>query len=312
MGMESLMNTLKKVLWLNVSSMNQEPIVTGLQKVTKDKFEFETYFYDEGKEAQLHYEGAVDHNIIRKVNSFQPEIIIYSGPAGGKCKPYTETLAWMRDKAKTVCYVLDGGCPEWHPLLQEYQDKNVFDLVANLDGNPEWPKRSKDITLWQVTDEEFFKEKLVKDIRIGFAGGTGSKHRRDMLDVLKKKCDLVIAERFETWGTYKHFADFMKRCQMTVNFPETGSGRAYHLKNRVLEAGFAGVCLFEKKNPVTELYFTPNVDYVQYETLDELVDRINLISPEGIKSKAEHLSLRCWNEYTSDKVWNTILTTLLA
>lgn len=311
------MNSL--ALWLNVSSMNQEPVASGLAAFFKDKkIDFIAYRYDEGKEAQHHYDGEVDHNIIRKVREVNPDIVIYSGPAAGKCLPNIETLealrtkdSWKYSSRKSVGYVLDGGCPDWHPLLEQYKARNVFDVMVNTDGNPHWPKREHDVTVWQTIDERFYEARPIKDIRLGFAGGNGSPHRREALAMLTERCGLQTAERSEAWGSYKQFADFMLRCQMTVNFPETGSGKAFHVKNRVIEAGWAGCCLLEKKNPITALYFEPNVDYIEYETLDGLENIIKNISDSEIAFRAMNLSLKCRELYTPAKAWEQVFSKIL-
>lgn len=307
MGMQSIMGSL--TLWLNVSSMNQEPATTGLSRFCRNqKMDFVAYRYDENKEAQFHYEGEVDHNIQRKVRELQPDIIIYSGPAAGKCKPRLETLKALGESATTIGYVLDGGCPDWHPLLEEYKQNDVFDLMVNTDGNPHWPKRDKDLTTWQPVDESFYQKALDKNIRLGFAGGQGSKHRQEAISRLKEQSGLIVAPRNEAWGSYQEFADFMSRCRITVNFPETGSGKTFHLKNRVIESGYAQCCLFERKNPITELYFEPEIDYMQYETLDDLMRRIDEISEEEIALRACHLAQKCRFEYTAEKLWNKIFS----
>lgn len=308
-GLESIMGSL--ALWLNVSSMNQEPVVSGLKNFFKGKCEFTAYRYDEGKEAQFHYDGEVDHNILRKIRETNPSLVIYSGPAAGKCKPQTETLLTLQLKAKTVGYVLDGGCPEWHPLLQEYKDKNVFDVMVNTDGNPDWPKRVKDITTVQTIDERFYDKRPRQDIRFGFAGGNGSKHRRDAIDFLQVHNNLQLAPRSEEWGSYKQYADFMLRCQMTVNFPETGSGKSFHVKNRVIEAGFASCCLFEKKNPITPLYFAPGQDYIEYETIEELSDIVKNISDGEIAFRAMQLAIKCREWYRPAKLWEEVFARVL-
>lgn len=309
-GLESIMNSL--ALWLNVSSMNQEPVVSGLKHFFKGKCEFVAYRYDEGKEAQFHYDGEVDHNILRKVREVNPSIVIYSGPAAGKCRPSLATLLALReDGRKTIGYVLDGGCPDWHPFLEEYKRENVFDVMVNTDGNPNWPQRENDVTIWQTIDPRFYEERPTKDIRVGFAGGNGSPHRREALALLQKHCGLQLAERSEAWGSYKLFSDFMLRCQITVNFPETGSGRAFHLKNRVIEAGWAGCCLLERKNPITARYFVPGVDYIEYETFDELVDIIKNLSDSEIAFRARALSLKCRELYTPEKAWEQVFSKIL-
>jgi hypothetical protein len=308
-GLESIMGSL--VLYLNVSSMNQEGTVTGLDRFFKGKLDFFAYRYDEGKEAQFHYDGEVDHNIRRKVRELTPDIIIYSGPAAGKCKPTIDTLLFLKERAKTIGYVLDGGCPDWHPVLDEYKSQNVFDLTVNTDGNPNWPKRDIDLTIWQPVDEAFYKTPVPKDIEFGFAGGTGAKHRRESIAWLEDHLSLQVAPRYEQWGTYNKFSEFMLRCKKTVNFPETGSEKSFHLKNRILEAGFAHCALFEKKNPVTPLYFDPENEYFEYNVTQD-ISGIWLDTPEEeFERRARNLHARVHRDYTSTKMWSKVFERFL-
>lgn len=308
---KSLDYSMTKLLFTSVSSMNLEPIVCGLEKAIKPKIDFELYKFDDGKEAQYHYSGEVDHNILRKVQQYKPDVVIYSGPAEGNCLPMNSTFEEIRKNAKTVCLVCDGGCPNWHPLLDVYKRENIFDLVINIDGNHDWPKRSNDLTFWGLIDPSYYAKASKKDIDLGFAGGNGSKHRRDALEKLKRY-GLVVPARSEQWGTYQEYADFMLRCRMVVNFPETGSGKAMHLKYRIIESGLAKCCVFEKSNPVTKRYFTPGEDYVEYEDLDDLEEKIKkaLTNPDDVENKAIALKVKVERKYLPVRAWQEVFNSL--
>lgn len=314
MGLEPIIKSLEysldKLLFTSVSSMNLEPIVTGLQEAAKHKYQFELYKYDHGKEEQHHYEGEVDHSILRKVNDYKPDIIIYSGPAEGKCRPIIDTFLTLKSKAKLINLVCDGGCPNWHPILQQYVLHNAFDLILNVDGNHDWPKRENDLTFPGPIDPRYYSKPKKKTIRFGFAGGCGSSDRQEAVKILKEKCGLVVPERSETWGTYQTYADFMMSCKMVVNFSNTGSGKANHLKYRVIESGLAKVCVLEQANLITKHYFSPGIDYIEYKNLEELIQIANQITDDEIDKKANKLNFAVEKNYTALRTWQTVFDSI--
>lgn len=311
MGLQPIIDSLRcsmKVLFTSVSSMNLEPVVNVLWRTQPDFF---LCRYDHGKEAQYHYDGEVDHNILSKVDEVKPDVIIYSGPAAGKCKPQDSTFAEIKKSARTIALVCDGGCPDWHPILREYAANGLFDRMVNIDGNPNWPSRACDFTFVGLIDPVYYGLEREKTIRFGFAGGDGAKSRRDAISILKEKCGLVIGERSEAWGTYENYAQFMLRTKSVVNFPETGSQKTFHVKYRIIESGLAKCCVFERKNPITELYFEPGKDYVEYETIDDLVEKVNSISDEEMISKAQSLHDKVVSQYGADKAWKKVFESLV-
>lgn len=298
-----------KLLFTSVSSMNLEPIVCGLEKAIKPKIDFQLYRYDEGKEAQYHYDGEVDHNILKRFDSYKPDVVIYSGPAAGKCLPMNDTFAEMRKTAKVIALVCDGGCPNWHPLLQTYKDENLFDLIVNIDGNHDWPRRAHDLTFWGLIDPSYYNKTVEKTVPLGFAGGTGSKHRRDVLERLNR-FRIELPNRNESWGTYQDYADFMLRTRAVINFPQTGSGKTTHLKYRIIESGFARCCVFEQSNPITKRYFDAGRDYVEYESVEHLQMLLEKTTEEEMRVCAKNLFDKVHKNYLPIRAWQTVFDSL--
>lgn len=314
MQLQPIIDSLKhsmKILFTSVSSMNLEPIQSTLDRAKLNfGFDFHLYRFDEGKEAQFHYDGECDHNILRKVEELKPDVIIYSGPAGGKCRPQNDTLISIKRYAKTIGLICDGGCPEWHPILSEYATQNVFDSMVNIDGNPNWPSRPCDHTFVGLIDPAYYGKQLPKTVNFGFCGGDGALSRRQAIEVLKKECGLEVGPRSEDWGTYQNYADFMLKTKCVVNFPETGSQKAFHVKYRVIESALARCCLFERKNPITPLYFEPGKDYVEYESIADLVEKVKSITPDEIAEKAKNLFNKVVIHHSAEVNWAKVFKSL--
>lgn len=298
-----------KVLFTSVSSMNLEPIVTGLESNLSD-MEMLLWKFDKGKEEQHHYEGEVDHVILEAFNSYKPNIVIYSGPAEGKCRPFTSTFLEMKQTAKLINLCCDGACPNWHPLLEKYKAEGCFDLTLNIDGNSEWPKGPKDLTLWGPIDPRFYQHEKEKTIQLGFAGGCGAGERKEITDRLKQSVGLVIPERSESWGTYQKYADFMLSCKSVVNFGKTGSGKAHHLKYRIIEAALAKCAVFEEVNPITRTFLDPGVHYFEYENANHLETLIRTKTDDDLMEVAESLHSRITKYYSCEKFWKKVFEKL--
>ena len=87
----------------------------------------------------------------------------------------------------------------------------------------------------------------------------------------------------------------------------TGSGKAHHVKYRVLEAAMAGCLLFEEENPITPLYFEPGIDYVEYDSIDGLVNQVkNNTWPD----RAHKLRLKAIHKYSAKRFWTKVFAAL--
>lgn len=309
MSLEPIYESLEyamNILFTSVSSMNLEPIVSGLEKEVGKIWLCK---FDKGKEEQHHYVGEVDHEILNSFRTHKPEVVIYSGPAEGKCRPLLPTFHEIRKSAKLVNLVCDGGCPNWHPLLELYNKEDCFDLTVNIDGNDNWPSKSTDLTMPGPIDPRYYNGRDVpKVIPFGFAGGLGGIERRQITERLQRTRQLNIPERSETWGTYQGYADFMLSCKAVLNMGRTGSGKAHHLKYRIIESGLAKCCVFEEVNQITKKYFTAGMDYIEYENIDHL-ERL-LGAEMDLRPYAESLHKKVTTKYTTEIFWKCVFDAL--
>ena len=112
--------------------------------------------------------------------------------------------------------------------------------------------------------------------------------------------------------TYQKCADYISQCRIMPNFPATGSFERMHVKGRVVEVGLAGGLLLEQKGSPTPNFFTPGVDYLEWETTDqarEIVERLK-DKPEETQAFGERFREKVMANHSAEKFWGRILDRL--
>ena len=75
-----------------------------------------------------------DYNIRLAVLKHAPDVVATCGilhPA----RPSINTLAWIRTRCRSVFICWDAGSPDWQPVLRQYHDQHVFDLMVAAEGS---------------------------------------------------------------------------------------------------------------------------------------------------------------------------------
>ena len=288
---------MRKILWLTTSSMSLEPIINSLQNY--EVCEEERIFFDKISD---HYAAdIVDH----QVEVFQPDAILYAGPANGPFMPNPLAIRRLRDKAPIVNIICDGGCPGSHPGIEAFQKAESFTFHVNIDGMTDWPHRQKDITTLCPIDSRYYEKKPpMQDIHLGFFGGDGHKERRDVLDSLGNQ--VVRGIRNEKYGSYQDYADFLMRCKYSLNMAANGSNSGMHCKARVIEVGLAGGCLLEQADSPINRYFEPDEDYLEWRSVYG-IDTILKHTTEGRRQElAASLSRKVSLLYSARHFWGRV------
>ncbi len=170
--------------------------------------------------------------------TLRPEIILYIGACKAPGNPRPHAFRALRRFAPVINLCSDAADRPWHPVLADYRARDCFDLQVALDGARQSPV---DLAVLTPVDPLPFAWRGERDIRCGFSGSVGC---RDSRSEAVQALDLTIRHR-EPQGGYEDHGRFMTRCQMVLNTSWTGTGRAHHIKGRVMEAGWAGCALLE-------------------------------------------------------------------
>jgi hypothetical protein len=69
--------------------------------------------------------------------------------------------------------------------------------------------------------------------------------------------------------------ELISNCKIVYNDPRNNSDTGEHVKPIVVETGFAGAVLLERKNSVTSQWFVPTEDYLPFIDFKEGSNQLN-------------------------------------
>ena len=205
--------------------------------------------------------------IVEQAIGVNPDVIIYIGAIEKyHNKPVLQPpiLLRMRGIAPTIHICGDGSDKAWWEWLEAYDRHECFDLQVSIDGNFNTPLATMERGLIKLTPSAPHLFPNVpwaeRNQLAGLTGGFSHGERADLISYLSASMDVHWLRD----ATYAEMGAFMGRCKAIVNCPMNGTGDGDHVKGRVIETGFSGACLFERKNEWTARWFKPGEEYVEY------------------------------------------------
>lgn len=294
-----------KAVMLSTSSNETTKYAHSLESVIGSPVEIIRYDTGHAHESTL-YEQVV---------AAKPEFVLYIGSAWG-VMPSTTMLAKINHHIAPMVHLCsDAADPPWWPLLREYSEKGCFTLQVSIDGNPTWPGASRGLTLLTPVDPTNFSsddqaDHFHRGIACGYAGNPGGPggRRREVLTACWMKNAITVRMRDDGTDSYSQYCDFLMGCRMSLNIPYTGTETSMHVKGRVIESGLAGCCVLEVAGSPTSLWFTPNEDYIEYASLDQLTDQIEQYGRQSDETqrRGENLRKKVLAEHTPEIFWSKV------
>ena len=249
---------------LESSGVGEEPVI---------------FYYDEGlgkSEA-----GTIDEQLLKIADHVKPDLIVFSHLLSwGEQNIRRETFSALRHCGMKVVGVWhEGVAPDVIRVADEMIDCVDFHVV--LDTKEQHLKHTKFpekyLGLYDPRDPAAFSDPgLPRDRLMSFVGTMlGRAHRCFGIAMLWANgipCDTIGREG----GIMppEQYVDLLRRSKMGVNFADAGNGDTRHYKGRVAEVLLCGACLFERKNPEIQNILEPFIDYVEWETFEDLVDKV--------------------------------------
>lgn len=243
----------------------------------------------------------VDGQILEAAKKADPEVIFYVGGCSGVGLPHAETFRELRRIAPLVNLIPDAADPPWHTPIEIYRKEECFDLHVALDGEKKSPVDL--VTVTPVDWRAFRSPSVVRDIRCGFSGGVGGK-RQSILTRLGSKCLIRLRS-----DDYADHVSFLQRCRIVFNTCLTGSGQFYHVKGRVIEAGWAGAALLEFHSSPAQDWF-PRETFLEYRDAEHAKEIILTASDQDIDRYAKRLAHAVREYYHPGKIYGEILEKL--
>jgi hypothetical protein len=193
---------------------------------------------------------------------------------------------------------------------------NGIDLNILLDSGflaKHFPERNDFIYLWTPLDFSVFHPgDGQRDIPISFLGSIGSYRnvRAEYLDYLKRQhLDIYhTGGQREQLVSLERYAEILRRSKISLNFSH-GIPGCHMLKGRVFEVLFSGTLLMESENAETSQYFTPMVDYVVFDSKQDLVDKVRYyLEHEDERQRIAYNGyMKATTEYNHDVFWNKVM-----
>jgi len=251
-----------------------------------------------------------DESILQIVRDTTPDVIFYVGGNAGKGLPSFETFRDLRNLAPLIHLCWDATDSAWHATLTEYKKYECFNLQVAMDGGTDSPVDMA--TLTPCDPRPYERSSDVRNIRCAFAGQNVNRafnpidqHPRWNILMPLVKMKLVKYRRRDN-SPYSDYAAYLKGCQMLLNISHTGSGKAHHVKVRVVEAGFAGCALLEMKQAPT-IHWIPKECLFLYSDVEEAAE---IIRSAEIVDKASALSAYVRDNYSPQRIYESILARL--
>jgi hypothetical protein len=242
----------------------------------------------------------------------KPDFMVYVGayePSHGRPVPSPPTLQRLRAVAPLILICGDAADYPWWPVLEEYHAKECFTTMVAIDGSFETPIASfaEGITLLTPTDPRSFNPLPwdQRTIKLGMIGGTG--HRDKLIRELQSR-SLIDFRQGPVGRSYNDFAQIMDQTKLTLNCAETGTGAHLHVKGRVIEAGFAGSAVLEVRNSPLNKWFSPGEDYIEYDSLEDILNLNRDVPDFAIKAVAEKFHKKMVTEHSPEVFWGKVLT----
>ena len=251
-----------------------------------------------------------DREILQTAKHASPDVIFYVGGNEAPGLPSHDTLRALRSIAPMAHLCWDATDEPWHNVLEAYKKGECFDLQVALDGGTDSPVDMA--TLTPINPRSYEQRVLGRGIRCAFAGQNVAraalgKYQHPRWHVLTPLVERGLVEyRKRTDGPYSDYAAYLKGCQMLLNISHTGSGKAHHVKVRVVEAGYAGCALLEMKQAPT-IHWIPKECLFLYSDVEEAAE---IIRSAEIADKASALSAYVRDNYSPQRIYESILARL--
>jgi glycosyltransferase involved in cell wall biosynthesis len=295
---------------------NEEHVVSGPLRSAKIADTVEHYY-----DVDRHGGIFGDSKLVDLVSRVRPDLIIVSSysPFSSKHTQF-EVLKAIRAKCHIPLLVF------WWDVYQRAYIHfcshmlDAVDLHIEGDGaelSQHFSDKNNFLRLWAPLDFSVFHPGAERrDIPISFVGSLKGYQniRVDYLNYLREK----NVDVYQTGGvseqrvSLEEYADILRRSKISLHFSQTQLEGHHQLKGRVFETMFSGALLMESENSEIKQYFTPDVDYVSFDSKADMLDKVRYyLEHEGERQEIANNGYRkATTEYNHQVFWNRIMDKL--
>ena len=267
-----------------------------------------------------HFDGPMgDSKLVDLVIKTRPDLMVFSAYNDrNRLHPNFDVLRNLRSKCHMPIVIIWCDSIDKKPIGQFLRMSKSVDLNVLMDSETlvrDYPAISQHLRLWTPTDHGVFHPcEGPQDIDVSFIGSTGSYRsiREPFLDHLRESgVNVVKTGGQHTPVSLQEYADIMRRSKISINFSHSLPG-THQLKARVFEILLSGSLMLESKNPETPKFFRPMVDYVEYDSKEDMAEkaRYYLEHEEEREQIANSGYKRMVSKYNHDIFWDRIMSKL--
>lgn len=293
---------------------NEEHVITSPLR-SSGVADVEHYFYD------LEGTGTVfnDRALVDRVLETQPDLIVLSSHNPDNVNhPQLEVLEAIRSQCQIPFAAMWADTTSDLAFAHCNRMSKVIDLNLLLDSNSlgeRNPGKPEFLRLWTPLDfSVFHTDKEAKEIPVSFIGSTGDYRsgREDYLGYLKDQNLEVFREGSqESPVSLARYAEILRKSRISLNFSHAAYG-THQFKGRVLEVMFSGAMLMENKNSETTQFFTPSVDYVDFDSKEDLADKLRFYAEH--EQERQEIALaghqKAIEQYNYRTLWQKVMEKL--
>lgn len=265
-------------------------------------------------ESALVYGKHIDEVLADYCKKWDIKIIIFILLGGSPTNPTEKSYRKLKEMGVYLCFHWPDTGPGWGlqtiMSLQEYANLHISWDNPMSDYHSKFPYPQNHMHLWVPQDPNFFHGRDKKDIEVSFTGSTRYPDRQAFLSYAKNLCPnlLICGGQREANLTPELYAEVIRRSKISLNFSLSCAG-FYQTKGRIFEVFASKSMLLEYKNPSTKKYFTPNVDYIEFENGNDLVEKIKYFTshPQETETIAENGYKKYNSNYSAFHFWKRIM-----
>lgn len=266
-------------------------------------------------EAYLLYGRHIDQVLIPYCQRFSIPTIIFACGGHSPMHPSLEMIKSLKKIGIFICFIWYDNNPT--ELDFRMQMKEVIDLNIIID----YPRSAyhdqyklehaqKDLYLW-TPESLFYFYPDEQTVDVSFIGSSRYADRNTYLTNLASSLPYMIMEggQREKGLSFSYYASLIRRSKININFSKNPQIGGYdQLKGRVLETIASRSLLMEEKNQSTSDFFIPGVDYVEFDGLDDLKEKIKYyLEHEDLRRE---IALSGYNKfmdkYTAKHFWKAV------
>jgi len=275
--------------------------------LTQSNYRYNTLHIDE---CLAVYDSDINSVLLTYCYRYKPDIIIFSFLGGQPTyNPSVECCVALKNMGIYLCFLWHDSNPFDFAFREKYYEVSNLHIIYDnaykiIQDKPKYLK------LFVPIDDETLFYPDEQSIDVSFIGSLREQSRRMLIFETKRRVpSLMLAggER-ESGLNAGVYAKLIRSSKISLNYSYHAFGY-WQIKCRVYEVLSSHSMLLETANPATRQLFKPQVDYIEYENVDDLEEKIKyFLTHEDERLAIAQNGYNAFKaSYTAKHFWDAVL-----